>query len=292
MQEVGVIMDKEQLLEIEEEMKVYDSNYKTKVVTPGSVIDVFMEFHKGDKEKYDQFVYVCKEGEKEVPANSNVRSSLSYETYDKYFRNSITDEKIEIGDVTFSINKIFANIDEYNDFLDSKIYVGPYSVVDVTHNGHNKTYYFIEPTDNHEVQEGLDVVETNTPLYAALNNRNKGQEVNFAVNVQNQNEVVINRVYKDLNDYNLKNGLFVVKNNAVVDVVIDNIPFTFYISDSEEENLEIVSLDTPLGKALMNKQAGEKFVFNVRGKELNGIVNRVYNTKEEYERKNNTTKTL
>ena len=102
-------MDRSDLLEIEEEMKVYDSSYETKRVEPGCVIDIFIELNSPENSMKGQVLYVCKENETKTDVPAGIAGFITYDVYEKYFKDCLKDQTIEIGSTTITVNEIYAN---------------------------------------------------------------------------------------------------------------------------------------------------------------------------------------
>jgi len=279
-------MSNKELLEIEEVIKEFDPSYETKIVKPGSVIEAFTEDSNGLKGNY---YYVCKEGEEEAPEKSGLKPCIKYRGYEKYFKDAIIDSKIEVGNMIFSINEIYDSVDDFiNRELADDVVVDTGTIVDVDYDGHNFIYYIVDSGSKVLVPDGLCVINTNALIYHEI----KGKKAGDCCSIDNK--VIINQVYRNLDDYNLKNELNTVMNNTIVDVTIDNIPFTLYISDTtkKERDFETVSLVTPLGMSLLNKKEGSKFTYSVGGIQFNGVINKVYNSKKKYNNSQDNVKKL
>lgn len=273
-------MDKNSLLEIEKKVKEYDPTYETKIVKPGSVIEVFIDDENNQK---GVFYYVCKEGEKEAPENSGISSCIMYNGYEKYFKDAIVDDQIEVGNTIFSINEIYNTVDEFINRFDMNNLVDVDAVVDVTQDGHNFIYYIVNPDDNIKIQDGLCVINTNAPVFTNMKGKKAGDIISFDV-LNNDNNIIINHVYASINDYNIKNNINVVKEGSVVDVTIDNISFILYMSDEQIDTneYETINTNTSLYKNLIGKTTNNSFIYTYKDKNMKGYINNVYSSLEEY----------
>ncbi|MBR3523829.1 MAG: GreA/GreB family elongation factor [Bacilli bacterium] len=281
-------MDRSDLLELEEGMKVYDSSYETKRVEPGCVIDIFIELASPENSLKGQVLYVCKEGETKTDVPAGIAGFITYDIYNKYFKDCLKDQTIEIGSAAITVNEIYENVNEYANRFEKDIEVGIGSVVDATHNGHNKFYYIVEPNDGIKVQKGLDVIDTNAPLAINLLSKKAGDVVKYNIDVEKPNEVVVNRVYKSINDFNKKKGINLVKEGSIVEVKLDKIPFVFRMISTNDETpdlagIENVDINTPLGIELAGKTEGDYFTFMVAGKEVSGYIYKTHDSLDEYQ---------
>ena len=276
-------MDREFIKNGEEAIKVFDSDYEPKTVQPGSVIDIFVEIPGSKQPLRSQVMYIKKEDEMEGPAGIG---NISYPIALKYFIGCYKDESIQVGNATITINEIYDNVKEYVDRDEKDVEVGIGSIVEVDHNGHEKKYYIIEPTDEINVQRGIDVIFTTSPLAINLLSKKKGDKVVFDVAMIN-NEVEIKKIYKGINDYNKKKGIHLINTGSVAEVLIDNIPFVFNFTDEtldkpESELYEYVDINSSLGQELANTTEGDTFTYSLGKENLRGYINRVYDSLDEY----------
>lgn len=281
-------MDRNDLLEIEEEMKVYDSSYETKRVEPGCIIDIFIELTSPENSMKGQVLYVCKENETKTDVPAGIAGFITYDVYEKYFKDCLKDQTIEIGSSAITVNEIYANVNEYANRFEKDVEIGIGSVVDATHNGHNKFYYIVEPNDGIKVQKGLDVIDTNAPLTINLLSKKAGDVVRYDIDVEKPNEVVVNHVYKSINDFNKRKGINLIKDGSIVEVKIDKIPFVFRVTSKIDETtdlagIENIGINTPLGNELVGKTEGDYFTFTVAGKEVSGYIYKSHDSLEEYQ---------
>lgn len=272
-------MDRLEVEELEENVKVYDSDYKPKKVMPGSVIDIIEE--NGDIVK-SQIIYVRNKDQSDAPYGLN---NISYELASKYLLGCYKDETVDVEGTKVTIAEIYKNVDEYiNRNVDrNTIRVG--SVVDTIHNGVNRIYHIIEANNEAAFQKGVDDLFKATPLGVNLLNKKKGDVVNFEVAL-NPNTVIISEVYENINDYNKKNNISIVRPGSVVDITIDGIPFVFNcvsdISEKGQELLDVINMDIPLGRELLGKTTGDSFTYTNNGFKMNGYINKVYDSQKDY----------
>lgn len=285
-------MERLEIEELEENIKTYDANYKPKKVLPGSIVDIIIEYNN---QVSSQIVYL---GEKKELDKTMDLEGIGYELVKKSLLDCYKDETIEINGAKITIAEIYSNMEEYSNRNINGVLVNIGSVVDVIHNGVDKKYHIVKNAKDAAFQNGIDDIMVNTPLAQSLLSKKQGDIAHFDVAL-NKNRVLINYVYKNLNDYNKQNGICIIKPGAIVDITIDGIPFIFnYVSNESENKNEIldeINMDIPLGKELFGKTAGDSFVYEKNGLKMNGYVNKVYNSMDQYINEmlnNNKAKTL
>ena len=272
-------MDRFEVEELEKNVKVYDSGYKPKKIIPGSVVDLIIENNGMVK---SQIFYIRKPNETDAP---NGLENISYELANQYFMGCYKDETIKIDEANITIAEIFENVDEYmlRNVDTSVIRVG--SVVDAKHNGVRHIYHIIESNNDAAMQKGVDDLFKATPLGISLMDKKKGDVINFEV-AMNPNTVIVNEVYENINTYNKKNNISIVRPGSVVDITIDGIPFVFNcvadIKEHDNELLDVINIDIPLGRELLGKTTGDSFTYINKGNEMKGYINKVYNSQQEY----------
>lgn len=272
-------MERLEIEKLEENIKIYDENYKPKKVSSGSIVDIIIEY---DNQVCSQIIFIGESNELNKPMDLE---GIGYELVKKSLLDCYKDETIEINGVKITVAEIYSNMDEYVNRNTSEALVNVNSVVDVIHNGVNKKYHIIKDIKDAVFQSDIDDLMVNTPLAQSLLSKKQGDVAHFDV-AFNNNRVLINYVYKNINDFNKQNGICVVRPGSIVDITIDGIPFIFNCvsktSDDENKILDEINMDIPLGKKLLGKAAGDSFVYEKNGFKMNGYINKVYDCMDQY----------